>query len=134
VRLPSHGAAIADEQRGAADEFLDRLRAGGTSPTPLTELGAPVALVKALERAGELVVVAPAIAYASDVYDAIVALVVRTIGEGGAATVSQLREALGTTRKYAVPLLEKLDATGITRRNGDVRELGPRGRELATRA
>ncbi|MGH2758320.1 MAG: SelB C-terminal domain-containing protein, partial [Actinomycetota bacterium] len=32
--------------------------------------------------------------------------------------------------KYAVPLLERFDATGITRRSGDVRELGPRGRDL----
>jgi selenocysteine-specific elongation factor len=45
--------------------------------------------------------------------------------------VSQVRDAIGTTRKYAVPLLERLDATGITHRQGDVRVLGPRGRELA---
>jgi selenocysteine-specific elongation factor len=36
-------------------------------------------------------------------------------------TVSALREGLGTSRKYAVPLLEHLDATGRTRRVGDVR-------------
>ena len=36
-------------------------------------------------------------------------------------TVSQLREALGTSRKYAVPLAEWMDAQGITRRVGDLR-------------
>jgi selenocysteine-specific elongation factor len=37
--------------------------------------------------------------------------------------VSRFREALGTTRKYALPLLERFDALGITRRDGDVRRL-----------
>jgi selenocysteine-specific elongation factor len=39
-------------------------------------------------------------------------------------TVSRFRELLETTRKYALPLLAHLDATGITRREGDVRRLG----------
>jgi selenocysteine-specific elongation factor len=41
-------------------------------------------------------------------------------------TIGQVREALGTTRKWAVPLLGHLDATGVTRRRGDVRIAGPR--------
>ena len=36
-------------------------------------------------------------------------------------TVSALREAFGTSRKYAVPLAEWLDRTGVTRRDGDLR-------------
>ena len=38
-------------------------------------------------------------------------------------TLSQIREFLGTTRKYAVPLCEYLDRTGFTRRDGDLRFL-----------
>ena len=41
-------------------------------------------------------------------------------------TVADVREALGTTRKWAVPLLNVLDARGITRRRDDVRIAGPR--------
>jgi selenocysteine-specific elongation factor len=41
-------------------------------------------------------------------------------------TTSAFREAANTTRKYAVPLLEALDARGITRRRGDLRIAGPR--------
>jgi len=41
-------------------------------------------------------------------------------------TVAQVRDALGTTRKHALPLLTHLDATGVTRRRGDVRVGGPR--------
>ncbi len=40
--------------------------------------------------------------------------------------VSQFREALQITRKYAVPLIEYLDQQGITRRRGDLRLAGAR--------
>ena len=41
-------------------------------------------------------------------------------------TVSQFREHLGITRKYAVPLLEALDSRGVTKRSGDLRVGGAR--------
>ncbi|MEC8815432.1 MAG: selenocysteine-specific translation elongation factor [Actinomycetota bacterium] len=41
-------------------------------------------------------------------------------------TVSAFREAAGNTRKHAMPLLARLDNTGVTRRRGDVRIAGPR--------
>ncbi|MBU6240645.1 MAG: selenocysteine-specific translation elongation factor [Acidobacteria bacterium] len=41
-------------------------------------------------------------------------------------SASEFREALGTSRKYAIPLIEALDARGVTRRRGDVRIAGPR--------
>jgi len=43
-------------------------------------------------------------------------------GEG--VTLSQIRDGLGTTRKYAVPICEYLDRVGFTRRDGDLRFLG----------
>ncbi len=41
-------------------------------------------------------------------------------------TVAEIRDLLGTTRKYALPLLAHLDGNGITRRREDVRIAGPR--------
>ena len=41
-------------------------------------------------------------------------------------TMSQFREALGVTRKHAVPLAGELDARAMTRRRGDVRIAGPK--------
>jgi selenocysteine-specific elongation factor len=41
-------------------------------------------------------------------------------------TVGTFREATGSTRKFCVPLLNELDARGVTRRRGDVRIAGPR--------
>jgi selenocysteine-specific elongation factor len=44
---------------------------------------------------------------------------------GGGLTVAEIRDLLGTTRKYAVPLCEYLDKAGITRREGDLRFPAP---------
>jgi len=43
--------------------------------------------------------------------------------DGQGLTLSQIREILNTTRKYAVPYCEYLDKTGFTRRDGDQRYL-----------
>ena len=46
------------------------------------------------------------------------------LGQPG-LTVAEIRDLLGTTRKYAVPLCEYLDRVAITRREGDLRWLAP---------
>jgi selenocysteine-specific elongation factor len=46
------------------------------------------------------------------------------LSAGPGATVAEIRDLLGTTRKYAIPLCEFLDRTGVTRRDGDLRVLG----------
>ena len=41
-------------------------------------------------------------------------------------TVADVRDLLGTTRKYIVPLMEHLDASGVTIRTGNIRRLRER--------
>lgn len=41
----------------------------------------------------------------------------------GRLTVAEIRDLLGTTRKYAIPFCEYLDRAGVTRREGDFRVL-----------
>jgi selenocysteine-specific elongation factor len=45
------------------------------------------------------------------------------ISKNGPATVSELRQALGSSRRIMVPFLERLDREGFTRRMGDKRSL-----------
>src|SRR5262249_13941232 len=45
------------------------------------------------------------------------------LGAGTGVTVAEIRDLLGTTRKYAVPLCEYLDRVGVTKREGDLRVL-----------
>jgi selenocysteine-specific elongation factor len=55
-------------------------------------------------------------------------LVVDAIRQRGPLSVSDIRTLLHSTRKYVVPLVEALDAAGITRRAGDLRALGGKAR------
>jgi selenocysteine-specific elongation factor len=49
--------------------------------------------------------------------------VIERLNAGPGATVAEIRDLLGTTRKFAVPLCEYLDRVGVTRRDGDIRVL-----------
>ena len=49
--------------------------------------------------------------------------VVGLISDHGPATASQLRQAIGTSRRVIIPFLEYLDRVGITQRTGDTRTL-----------
>jgi selenocysteine-specific elongation factor len=50
-------------------------------------------------------------------------LIADKLSAGRGLTVAEIRDLLGTTRKYAVPLCEYLDRLGLTRREGDLRVL-----------
>jgi selenocysteine-specific elongation factor len=50
--------------------------------------------------------------------------VTERLATGAGLTVAEIRDLLGTSRKYAVPLCEYLDRVGVTRREGDLRLLG----------
>lgn len=52
--------------------------------------------------------------------------------QGGGLTVAEIRDMLGTTRKYAVPLCEYLDRVGVTRREGDLRVLATGAKAVAS--
>jgi selenocysteine-specific elongation factor len=49
--------------------------------------------------------------------------VVGLISDHGPATASQLRQAIGTSRRVIIPFLEYLDRVGVTQRIGDSRQL-----------
>jgi selenocysteine-specific elongation factor len=70
-------------------------------------------------RSGLVVRVAPDLMFTPALIER-AAAIVTAAGPAG-ITVSAFREALGTSRKYAVPLLEWFDQRGITRREGDLR-------------
>jgi selenocysteine-specific elongation factor len=74
---------------------------------------------------GHLVQVSDDIYLHSDVDAQMKQLVTDRLGQQASGlTVAEIRDLLGTTRKYAVPLCEYLDRVGVTRREGDLRVLG----------
>jgi hypothetical protein len=52
--------------------------------------------------------------------------ITEALRERGTATTSYLRQILGTSRRVLIPLLEYLDRTGLTTRQGDRRTLRER--------
>ena len=116
--------AVSDQLGAAAGRVLAVLEAAGCSPPelPLSERNA----LRELERRG-LACQAGDLWFATSAVDAAVEVLHRLLDTNPSGfTVSAARQALATTRKYVLPLLAHLDATGVTRRRGDVRLAGPR--------
>jgi selenocysteine-specific elongation factor len=110
----------------AAHHFVDAVAAAPYAPPSPSEVGVAPAEVRELVRRG-LVVEQDGLFFAPAAIDELAAIVARllvTNPEG--VTVAQVRDAIGTSRKYVLPLLNRLDATGVTRRRSDVRVAGPR--------
>ena len=81
----------------------------------LDELGLGPIELAAAERAGRLLRVGPIVLLPSAPQQAAEIL----SQQPGEFTLSHARQALGTTRRVAVPLLEYMDARGLTRRTSD---------------
>ncbi len=90
-----------------------------------TKTAVPAGLAKALETLlvrGVLVRVGEAL-YRGSQIEQIHGNVESFIDRNGRMTMAEFRDLLGTSRKYAVPLLEWFDGRGITVRSGDYRML-----------
>ena len=121
VHLPEHRASTAG--REDADRLVAAVREAEPSPPTVKELvvrGFGLELVKAACADGRLVRISPELVLTPELLAQAEALV-RDLGRPPGITVSDFRQALGTSRKYALPILEHFDAKGLTRRQGDVR-------------
>jgi selenocysteine-specific elongation factor len=114
---------LARAVREAVDE-LERRLAGSDFTVPAEEdlaaLGLRTAEIAAATRAGRLLRLAPGVVLLPATVDRSVRVLA---GLPQPFTASEAREALGTTRKVIVPLLEHLAAKGRTRRDADGRHL-----------
>jgi selenocysteine-specific elongation factor len=115
--LPPHLRAAGEQIRKAlaeADPPARKLLAG-------TSEGSQA--LRFLIEAGEVVEVSPELAMGAAQFNCFRMLLKKHLRTHGQATASELRQALGTTRRILIPLLEKMDRDGVTLRQGDVRVL-----------
>ncbi len=130
ARVPGWRPAFDARSSGARDQVARRVVEAKWQVPTVAELerelpNAPVRAVLAhLAREGvveqmdqERYAAAPALAEFRAALEA-------TLTELGSATPAELRDRLGLTRKYLIPLLEWADRRGVTRRTGDARVLG----------
>ena len=114
---------------GVADPLADHPFVAALTATPFVPPspdGVDRGELRELVRRGDVVEV-EGIFFASSAVDAAARLAARLLVDHPEGfTVSTFREEAGNTRKHAMPLLARLDATGMTRRRGDLRIAGPR--------
>lgn len=130
VGLADHAAELAPEVEALAQRIQEvTRRRGATAPTGeelQTEIGKPGPdvgeVVRYLIDRGDLVRVEEFL-YHAEALGAIADSLRAAIIARGPVSVSDFRQLIAVSRKYAVPLLEHFDRVGMTRREGDLRAL-----------
>ena len=130
----AHSGALPPDDQALLDQILAEMHAGGMQPPAADALACRTprnarriaALVELATARGELVRIAPGYWLHAAIHREVLARVRAALQERETLTVADLRDLLSSTRKYVVPFAEHLDATGVTRRDGDLRRAGPR--------
>jgi selenocysteine-specific elongation factor len=131
LTLEGHGPKLSQNERKLLRDLIQMFQEAGIQAPSVAECqkqtGKPpqtVSQLLALAAAdGELVEIGANSYLHREVDQTLQAALRAELGGGDGATLSQIREILGTTRKYAVPYCEYLDRIGFTRRAGDLRIL-----------
>jgi selenocysteine-specific elongation factor len=131
IALEGHGPKLSRAERVLLPQLVETIRAAGLSVPLVKELLASQPknrdsipqLLKLAAGSGELVEISPDIYFHRETLAAIQQQLEPAFRQRGKLTVSEIREILETSRKYAVPLCEYFDASGYTVREGDARRL-----------
>lgn len=129
VTDPKHAGGA--EQAKIAAGFEELLLRNGLNPPSVAELQNEFKLsakevqtvLAALRKDGKAIQVAPGVWLHAAAVNRAADDARAFLKEHGQMTVAEFRDAAGTSRKYAVPLLEYFDREKITRRDGDNRVL-----------
>ena len=126
IARTSHRPVLPAELRPAERKIREALSQKPFDPPPRREIepdrGARHVL-RFLIQSGEVIEVGPDAVLLRENLERMKARITELISGNGPATVSELRQSLGSSRRIMVPLLEQLDRDGVTRRVGDKRML-----------
>ena len=129
--MPGQGPQLSKKEKLLLEEMVEKYRLAGLRPPSVEELKkqatsnqkAVEQLIRLAEARGELVQVSNSLFLHADVEHRLREQIQKEYGNSKGFTVSQLREKLDISRKYAIPLCEYFDRIGFTHRNGDLRVL-----------
>jgi selenocysteine-specific elongation factor len=132
VALHGFQPKLSQAERKLKTELAETIRSGGMSPADAAELAAAAGpranavpdLLALLRDEEQIVEINAQLYFDNQVEFDLRRRVTDRLANGSTVTMSELRDLLGTTRKYAVPIGEYLDRIGLTKREGDVRRLG----------
>ncbi|MCA9188782.1 MAG: selenocysteine-specific translation elongation factor [Pirellulaceae bacterium] len=132
LATPDHGPQLTKNEQRQYDDLIQLFAAQGFQPPTVGECRQQAAraadsvkkLIELAAMQGELVKINSDIYLHQTSFTRLLAVLRAELTDGKGLTVSQLRELLDTSRKYAVPICEYLDREGYTQRQGDVRVRG----------
>ncbi|MBI5934223.1 MAG: selenocysteine-specific translation elongation factor [Chloroflexi bacterium] len=125
LSLPSHKVTFDGANQAQMSGLMRKFAANPFGPPSVKECLAEVGeeVYNALIEMGELTTVSQEVVFRTQDYEAMVEKVKSAIRQKGQVTLAEVRDLLGTTRKYVQALLEHLDAIGVTMRDGEARKL-----------
>jgi selenocysteine-specific elongation factor len=135
VRLPEHQVTLSAEQQGRIQRALSAfVQASANAGAGASGLGNPPTLkqveedlgadlLQVLLDDGRLIKVSDEVLFEAETYARARQSLVAFLRGEGSATVAQVRDLLGTSRRYALGFLEDMDRRRVTKRMGDTRIL-----------
>lgn len=125
LSLPGHEIRFSEREQARVSQLLRRFDENPASPPSVKEAVAETGedIYNALLALGELVQVSPDVVFRKAQYDSMLGAVRGQIAKAGQVTAAEVRDLFNTSRKYALALLEHMDAIGVTVRDGDFRRL-----------
>jgi selenocysteine-specific elongation factor len=126
VRRGGWKPTLRPSEAAALHDLAATLEAAGREPPAVSELGvvhgpSTAAILRLLERERRVVQVEPDRYYSAVVLADLMAALRSHMERGRVYNPSELRELLGVSRKYLIPLLEYADRAGVTDRRADGR-------------
>ena len=124
VRAANFKGAISPELSKACDTARAAMNSDRMNPPAVAAYALTPALKTAMShllKTGEVLYVTPEIAMLSDAAAELRASILAFLQQKGRATMSEIREATGLTRRILVPFCERMDKEGHTVRHGDFR-------------
>ena len=128
VSLAEHQIQLTEAQQRKVDSLLQDFTARPYTPPSVKESQDAIGedLVTALVQTGQLAQLGEDVLLQLEILKEMQDAVVEIIRQNGSITLAELRDRFQTSRKYAVAVLEDLDARGVTIRKGDGRVLRKR--------
>ena len=125
VALIDHRVQLEENEKKVVDQLLLKFDSNPYAPPSLKESKQEIGddLVRFLLESRALVQVSEDVVFKADKYDEMVDMVKEDLQGNGTLTVADVRDKFDTSRKYALALMEHLDAVGVTVREGDLRRL-----------
>ena len=130
--LAGFSVRLTKRQTAIREELLRRFLQGGMEPEPIEavlavipspELETARQVLESLLTCGDLVRLSPELCWHRDIWHQALEALQAQCTAHGAVTLAELRDALGTTRKYALLFLEACDRRRITIREGNLLRL-----------